>query len=230
MKKSAIIINIILGALLLVFTALFIANGGLFVKSLAGVTFVAIGVVNLLYACKDKTANKFSYIMVIGLFFACLGDIFLEISFIIGAALFAIGHIFFFVSYSSLIKLKLKDLIYGAGLFVACLLFILLAPIFNFGGITMKILCIVYAFVITFMVGKAVSNYIQDRSVQNLIILIGSILFFVSDFMLLLNLFSTIKIRILSQSLFRLLCLITYYPAEFMLAHSIAYNKKQTEK
>ena len=80
------------------------------------------------------------------------------------------------------------------------------------------------------MVGKAVSNYIQDRSVQNLIILIGSILFFVSDFMLLLNLFSTIKIRVFGQSLFRLLCLTTYYPAEFMLAHSIAYNKKQIEK
>ena len=156
-----------------------------------------------------------------GLCFACLGDIFLEIQFIDGAILFAICHVFYFFSYCKILKFKWKDLIYSAIIFVPSLCIILFAPIFNFGGVILQILCCVYAFVISIMVGKSISNFIKEKSFLNIIILIGSALFFFSDYMLLFNVFADVS------RLFGILCLITYYPAEFLLAYSILINKKK---
>ena len=112
-------------------------------------------------------------------------------------------------------------MIYSALIFVPSLLIILLVPIFDFGGITLQILCCVYAFVISIMVGKAIANFIKDKSALNLIILIGSVLFFFSDFMLLFNVFSDIS------RVFGILCLATYYPAENLLAYSILKHKNK---
>ena len=85
----------------------------------------------------------------------------------------------------------------------------------------MQILCCIYAFVISIMVGKAIANFIKEKSQLNLIILLGSILFFFSDFMLLFNVFADVG------RIFSVLCLATYYPAEFLLAYSILKNKKR---
>ena len=79
----------------------------------------------------------------------------------------------------------------------------------------MQVVCCVYALIISLMVGKAIANFIKEKSKLNLIILIGSSLFFFSDFMLLFSVFSNLGLVFLA------LCLITYYPAEFILAYSI---------
>ena len=65
------------------------------------------------------------------------------------------------------------------------------------------------------MVGKALSNFVASRNLQNLIILLGSVLFFISDLMLLLGKFANLPIIV------DVLCLVTYYPAEILLALSI---------
>ena len=159
----------------------------------------------------------FAIWLFVGLVFAFLGDVLLEIEFIVGAALFALGHVFFFISYCFLSKINLQDILCALFIFVPSLLIILLVPIFKFEGI-MKIVCVVYALIISFMVGKALSNYLKDKSITNIIILIGSCLFFFSDMMLLFANFGNVLVC-------GVFCLLTYYPAEFFLAYSILKNK-----
>ena len=200
----------------------FMRTGSLLDKSIASLMFVAVGLVNLIYLLKVKRVKRIStYIMFVGLCFACLGDVFLEIEFIIGAGLFALGHVFYFISYCGMIKLRWKDLLFSLLIAIPSLLLILCAPIFDFGANIMKIVCCVYAIIISFMVGKAVSNLVEKRSVLNLIVLIGSVLFFFSDLMLLFNIFADVG------TMFGALCLLTYYPAEFLLAYSILKHNKE---
>lgn len=222
MKKSLLITNIILAALILIGDIFYITAGGLLIKSLTSAGFVILGLINLIFALRSKTTHqKFAIIMAIGLVFAMLGDIILEIEFIIGAALFAIGHIFFFVAYSTLRKFNIKDLIIGACIFVPVTLVILFVPIFDFGGTLMQIVCIVYALIISAMVGKAITNLIHEKNILNILIVVGSLLFMFSDLMLLFNVFAHVP------RIFGILCLATYYPAEIVLAYSITKTIKE---
>ena len=214
-KKLIIILNCILLALILAGDVLYIVFGDLWLKGLTSAFFVLLGVINLIYAIKNKSIKqKFSIILVIGLIFAMLGDIILNIHFISGAILFAVGHVFFFMSYCFLQKFSWKDLLFGAIIFIPSVLVITLVPIFDFGGVLMEIVCVMYALIISLMVGKAISNLIRERNLLNLIIVLGSVLFFFSDLMLLLDVFGNLPVV-------GILCLATYYPAEFLLAHSI---------
>ncbi len=216
--KTTHILNWIFLILILIGDICYIVFGKTWVKGITSALFVILGIINLRYSIVYKT-NKFNFTILIGLFFAMLGDILLEIQFVVGAALFAIGHMFFFVSYCFLCKLKWRDFIFGIIICVPSVLFITLAPIFNYNGVLMEIVCVVYAIIISLMVGKAFSNYITKKSTFYLIILIGSALFFFSDLMLLLNVFANLS------KVTDILCLLTYYPAEFLLAHSILHEK-----
>ena len=220
--KKINLFNFILFALIIVADIGFIVDGGLTVKTIASMLFVAVGFLNLFYLLRIKREKSNSaLIMFFGLCFACLGDIFLEIEFIVGALLFAVGHVFYFVAYCKLQNFKWKDAIYMTTIFVPSLLIILFVPIFDFGGVTLQILCCVYAFVISIMLGKATSNFISSATKLNLILLLGSVLFFFSDLMLLFNVFSNVS------GVFLVLCLATYYPAEFLLAYSILKMKNK---
>lgn len=219
--KKINIFNVSMAILLAIADVIFILFGSLLTKTIASLIFVVIGFVNLIYLLKIKKEKYLSaYLLFIGLCFACLGDIFLEIQFIIGAVLFAVGHVFYFISYCQLSKFKWKDIFYSALIFVPSLCVIFFVPIFDFGGVTLQILCCFYALVISIMVGKAIANFIKEKSTLNLIILIGSTLFFFSDFMLLFSVFASVS------NVFLVLCLSTYYPAEFLLSYSILRMRK----
>ena len=223
MRKGFLITNIILTALCVVLDVVYLAQKGLMLKSITSAVFALLGAVNLFYAIKTKSKNlKFAIIMVIGLVFAMSGDIVLEIVFIAGAALFGIGHVFYFIAYSALQKFSVKDFIPALCIFVPCFILLML-PIFDFGGIVMHIVCIAYAAVISCMVGKSISNYINNKTLLNLIILVGSALFCFSDLSLVFYSFSDVLPRVLTI----VLCLGTYYPAECILAYSIF---KSTDK
>ena len=58
----------------------------------------------------------------------------------------------------------------------------------------MEVVCVFYALIISFMLGKAVSNIIRERNILNLLIVIGSFLFFFSDLMLLFDVFANVSI------------------------------------
>ncbi len=209
----ALILSIILGDIC------YLTLGGTLVKGLTSGLFVLLGLVNLTYAILQKRSLKFPIIMTIGLVFAMLGDILLNIEFIVGAIFFAIGHVWYFVAYSFIAKFKPSDLIYGVAIFIPSVLFILCMPIFDFGGVLMEIVCVVYALIISLMVGKALANLIAHQNCRNILLAVGSILFFFSDLMLLLNVFGD-----LSRA-FDVLCLASYYPAECLLGVAIFTHK-----
>ena len=220
MKKSYLILNIVLICLIVALDVCYATLGGLWLKALASLSFVALGAVNLFIMLKEKYEQKhFAIIMLVGLVFAMAGDIVLNIFFIGGAALFAVGHVFYFVSYCKLVTFKAKDLLWGALIFVPSVLFITLAPIFDFGGLLMELVCVVYAIIISLMVGKSISNLVQEKNLLNILLVVGSCLFFFSDLMLLLNVFADLPL------IFDILCLATYYPAQAILAHSIIQTK-----
>ena len=221
--------NIILAVAILVMDVCLIVLGNAYVfKSIASALFVVSGISNLVFAimAKEERNKLFKYFMTIGLVFACIGDILLidGAYFIEGAIFFAIGHVFFFVGYSLLQKLCWRDLIIGLIIFAIALVVILAVPVFEFQN--MLAIVIVYAFIISFMLGKAISNaFSKEYKIGNLIILIGSLLFFLSDLMLLFNVFTNFDTNV-----FSILCLALYYPAEILLACSIYYkDEKLTE-
>ena len=172
-KKNTIFIGISIALCILVIIGdvFYIIYGGLWLKSITSAGFVLLGILCLVQIILNKEKNrKFPIIMVVGLCFAMLGDIILNIHFISGAALFAIGHIFYFISYCFIINFKWIDLIYGAIIFIASCLFITLAPIFDFDGVLMEVVCVIYALIISLMVGKSISNIIRKKNVRPLII------------------------------------------------------------
>ena len=215
-KKIFFTVNIILIVAVLIGGACFTALGGLPLKGVTSAGFVILGAVNLAYAFLTHAENrKYPVVMLVGLAFAMSGDVVLNIHFIGGAILFDVGHVFYFAAYCFLHRFKPIDLVYGAALFVPSALLITLAPIFDFGGVAMEIVCVIYAAVISCMVGKAVSNLVAHRSLLNVILTVGSCLFFFSDLMLLFNVFGDLP-RIAD-----ILCLATYYPAQCLLAFSV---------
>lgn len=218
-KKIFFAASLILIVLIIIGDIFYVINGELWLKSITSAGFVLLGATCLTQTLMNKDENKkFPSIMIVGLFFAMLGDIILNIQFISGAALFAIGHVFYFVSYCFVMKFKWTDLIYGVIIFVASCLFITLAPIFDFEGVLMEVVCVIYALIISLMVGKSISNIVQIKDVRNIFIVVGSPFFFFSDLMLLLNKFADLG-RVVS-----VLCLATYYPAQCVLALSISAN------
>ena len=222
MKKIFTILNFVFLALIVAGDVCYTIFGGLWLKALTSLMFVTLGGINLFYAIKNKTNYlKFSIWLVVGLVFAMAGDIVLNIYFIGGALLFAVGHIFFYVAYCNLAKFKWTDLIYSAIIFVPSLFVLLFVPILNYGSVLMQIVCIAYALIISLMLGKSIANFVREKNVFTLIILIGCALFFFSDLMLLFDVFAGAKIA-------GILCLATYYPAEFLLGYSIfvGSNKK----
>jgi len=198
--------------------------GGLAIKATTSIFFVLLGIVNLTYVIIAKRqALQFPIIMTIGLCFAMLGDILLNIEFIVGALLFAVGHIWYFVAHNFIQKFKLSDLIYGFAIFIPAIILILFVPIFDFGGLLMQIIVIAYALIISLMVGKSIANLVAQPTAQNILLTVGSILFFFSDLMLLLNVFGNLS------PVFDVLCLATYYPAECILATAIFTHKTKEE-
>ncbi|MBQ8444088.1 MAG: lysoplasmalogenase [Clostridia bacterium] len=220
------ILNLLLIVGVIIGNIFYILGDKLLLKTITSAGFFLIGLINLYYSFKHNKSNTlFAMIMTVGLLFAMLGDILLGMNFIVGAIFFAIGHVFYFVAYCLLCKFKWTDLIAGGIIALASVLVILLVPVFDL-DVTMKIVVIFYAIIISFMLGKAVTNLIRERNIINLIILIGSVLFFFSDLMLLFDNFSIIE----AGQTFGNLCLATYYPAEILLAISLIFLPKQKEE
>ena len=95
--------NIIMSTLVIVGDLLYmlVFRGNLIVKGITSLLFFVCGLVNLclMFRNQSEKIKKYSLFLTIGLFFAMLGDIILGVEFTIGAGLFALGHIFFFIGY-----------------------------------------------------------------------------------------------------------------------------------
>ena len=178
--------------------------------------FVMLGLINLSYAFISKQKNiKFYMFMSLGLAFACLGDYLILSNFVYGAGSFALGHILFVIAYCFVSKIKKLDLLFSLCLYIGCLVFLLGCPLLNFDNNVFKIVCIIYALIISLMVGKALGNFINNKNYATLTIVLSSVVFFFSDLMLVLGWF--VKDIEWADNV----CLGTYYPALTFLAFSM---------
>lgn len=206
--------NVVMLLLISILDVCYMFKGGLMFKSAASMMFVLTGLINLTYCVKNKVDLKFPMWMMTAFIWAMLGDILLLFNFYYGAVAFALGHVFYFVAYCMLKKINRRDFICGISILGIALGAILFVPFLEFQVALMQGVCCLYALIISFMVGKAVSSWLREKSILNAIILVGSVLFFISDLMLLLNKFGDV-------SWASYLCLGTYYPAQFLLAFSL---------
>lgn len=218
MKKLVILLN----ALFIVFTVVmcfvYKNNYRLWLKALTAAGFVATGAVNSVHTLLLKKAKKFTAFAFAGLVLCMAGDIILFKNFIFGAAVFVLGHVAYICAYCALKKINVTDIIVTALTAAASLGFVLLCPAFNFGGAVMTAVAVVYALVISLMLGKALSNLITRFCCLNALILLGSLLFFVSDIALAFNVFGG------SPNWSNTLCLFTYFPGQCVIALSVYFH------
>lgn len=220
-KQITLYGNIAFALLILIATIVFMQTqiDPYITKTIASVLFVLCGVFNFAILHKYHKYNGYlkSMVLLTGLVFAMIGDILLIDYFILGAIFFAIGHIFFLIYFCLIYKFSWVDIIVFLSLITFAMLIIFLYPHFNFDG--MLPIIVVYAIIISSMLAKAAGNYIENKGTANLIALLGALLFFFSDMMLLFFRFGGRTL------IFDYLCVYTYYPAEFLLALSILLHK-----
>lgn len=223
MKKLNLVQKIMLAVNIIMIVGIFVGNYYYLdnnfsynLKKTLSMGFAFIGVVNLIYVFVSRSKNKaFSISMSIGLILAMAGDIAINKDFIAGAALFMLGHVGFIVGYCFLEKIKRLDLVISASVFVLAGAYLLFWPTLDFSEPAFKYVCLVYALVISTMLGKSAGNFIRKKDFANGIILLGSVLFVFSDLMLVFDWFMGMG-RIAG-----ILCMSTYYPAECLLAFSV---------
>lgn len=187
--------------------------------------FALLGLINLGYALKTGARPARFYIaMAAGLVLAFLGDYLIGYDFIVGAATFAVGHIFFIVAYGFLQKMQALDCIISGILFLACALFLLLCPLLVFEVAIFRVVCIVYALIISTMLGKALGNLVRTKTKTAAVIAFASFLFFFSDLMLVFDRFIGL------WSWTDHACMGSYYPALCLLAFSMLMKTFDCDK
>lgn len=188
-------------------------------KCIGSALFVVIGVVNYIYATRTLgKKDKFYTGMLIALVFCFLGDVFIHTSFVAGAGLFAVGHICLVYIYCIVQKLTKQDVIISSIPFICTAVFLLFFPLLKFDIPVFRYVCIAYASIISLMLGKAVGNYIKEKTTLNLILALAGVLFFFSDVMLVFSWFIGLWPWTFPM------CMGTYYPALCMLAFSMFYK------
>ena len=229
MKKSEKIllsINIVIISAILVLNYFYQLNGFDFtLKCICSGGFTLTGLINLVYALVKKASSRKFYIsMSLGLILAFLGDYFINGNFILGAAAFALGHVFFVVAYCFINKPGIADFIISGAIFLGSAAYLMFYPELDFGSPLFKAVCIVYSLIISAMLGKAVGNFIKNKTKTNALMALSGFLFFFSDLMLVLDWF------IGKWTWTDHACMGTYYPALCFLALSMllkTFSKKQ---
>ncbi|MDE7373222.1 MAG: hypothetical protein K2N18_04085, partial [Clostridia bacterium] len=101
MKKTIVLLNLLVLAATITFDVLLILSPTLWLKSAASACFVLGGIINCAYAFKCGANKKFTVFMLVALVLAMVGDIVIypsgDLYFITGAALFALAHVFYIV-------------------------------------------------------------------------------------------------------------------------------------
>ncbi len=224
MKRRVIIINLILFIAVMACNSVYYGlrftniskNVLVLFKGLASFLFVVVNMANGYIGMKALNSKKpcaFQMLLFSGLTIAFIADVVIAYNFIFGAILFAIGHIIFLISFMNLYKPSIKDIIPIIAVIVISVLLLSLIPGLDFGNIAPMIY--IYAIIISFMLGKTISNVLSYRNKKNIIILVGAILFYISDFSLVLANFGS------GYEIYNILCLYTYYPAQCLLASSV---------
>ena len=224
--KALAIVNIVITILVFIGNYFYQSLGFNYtLKIICSSGFALMGIINMIYVHKRVDDKKVLMFMTLGLIFAFLGDVAINPNFILGVIFFALGHVFFVASYLAYRKLEKLDIMLSLCLAAFSVGFILVFPYIIFNVPVLKYVVLLYAVIISVMVAKSLGNAVQEKDVFTEMIAIGSVLFFVSDMMLLLAWFSTIEGRWTSN-----VCMAAYYPALCLLAGSMVVYLKKNRK
>lgn len=214
-QKIFLLINLFLVFLICVGNYFYLSRGGMRLQAFCSGIFVLMGIINLVYAVNARDKNlKFNIMMAIGLVCAFLADMTMAADFIIGVIFFAVGHICYLFAYCVLEKLARVD--FGVSFVVVCIggSLVIASPFLEVPNEIMQWAGLIYACIISVMTGKAIANFVRIRNMLTKIILIGSVLFFFSDIMLVFDWFLGMG------SIMWIFCIGMYYPAQSLLALS----------
>ena len=98
---------------------------------------------------------------------------------------------------------------------------LLFCPLLTFDTAIFRVVCIAYALIISLMLGKAIGNFLREKSAVTAVIAVASVLFFFSDLMLVFDWFIGL------WSWTDHACMGTYYPALCLLALSMFLKAKK---
>jgi len=194
-------------------------------KCVTSCCFTVLGLLNLFYALKTKASTpKFYYVMASGVVFAMLGDVFIFHNFFLGAGAFALGHVCFLIAYCVLQKKFSRiDFVASSVLFVVALLYLLFCPVLTFEDPMLQPICIVYSIIISAMTGKSFGLFLSKKTLFSGVVFFGSFIFFVSDLMLVLDLFAGLWTWPYHA------CMALYYPSVCLLAFSMLLKVMQDD-
>jgi len=221
MKKLVIWLNVLLVVTLCTANYFYLSPDGGASKAFCSGCFAALGAVNALYVLIRGGERLFSVVMALGLLLAMGGDLRIGPSFVQGAALFAGGHICFWLGYQLLMKPEWKDWLWTLLLLIPSAAYLVFSRRLVFIPGWMRWVCLGYAVIISLMTGKSLSGFCRQPGWLTGMLALGSVLFFFSDLMLLLNMFGGFG------RVYGILCMSTYYPAQLLLAHSIFHTARQ---
>lgn len=216
MKNTVVKLNYVLLVALLISTVCYDVLKAFPLKCLTSTWFVLLGAVNLFYVVKTNAKQRtVAILMMIGICLAMGGDVAIYFNFIVGAAVFAMGHVFYLITYCTIERIRKSDCILMLIIFAAVASFVFLTSIFEFGDPVMEVVIAVYCVIISSMTAKAVMNAWRERSKANLFFACGSVMFLFSDIMLVLNLFAN------TSDITFILCHSIYFPGQWVLAHAM---------
>lgn len=211
MRKKVLTMNYVFGVLLILFTALYDIFDILPFKWSASTCFVILAFINFFYTKKNRPEKaKIALFMLLGMIFAMGGDVSINFIFVIGAAVFALGHIFYLITYCTIERIQKSDILLAFLLIAAYLCSLFATPVFDFKGLDAVV--IIYCIIINTMTAKAIMNAYRKKTKANVIFACGSVLFLISDTMLVLNLFAN------TTNLTHILCHAIYFPGQWTLA------------
>ena len=227
MKQQKLIsaVNGFLIAVLCILNFFYQKNGFDFtLKCICSGLFVLLGLVNCIFTFRARQGDRrFGISMLLGLFLAFLGDVLIGYNFIVGAGVFALGHICFVIAYGFLARFRGWDFLFSGVLFAGAAAFLLFSPLLTFDVPVFRAVCLVYALIISSMLGKAVGNALAKKSLCTAVLCAGSALFFFSDLMLVFDWF------IGRWAWTDNACMGTYYPALCLMALSILLESRDSQ-
>lgn len=222
-------------------------------KTIASIFFVITSFTSLYYVSNQSGKFKLFYLLLLclGLIFGMLGDIFLDFKIyfktlnmrylafegdhdalmIAGMTSFGIGHIFYISSAYLLNKTNVSYLLWSLliGAVLITIIMLLSIKVLKMNFRKFLIPSIVYGFLLGSFVVFSIFNYVNKSTTGNLILLIGSIMFIISDLILSMTYFSKEedykKEGILNPESKFMISInhITYYAAQFLIAISIMF-------
>ena len=198
---------------------------GVWLKGFTSSWFVLLGLVNLVFAKKSAINNaKPVYFIFTGLFLGMLADVLLAVFFELGVLFFALGHVMYLTAFYTVEKPRKMDFIITIPVAALSVFVITGAPFITIEDALIKKFLIGYAVVISFMLGKALSNFMAEKTVSRLVIAVSSLLFLFSDLMLAIDMFGT------PSRLVWILCSYSYWPAQSLIAHSLFHFTKEQQR